>query len=275
MEIVYVPIDDEQLTTEMRDYDVSGYLTSGNILSHIQSSNGEQWISVKIYYDCYGKKIKRIVTIPKKNIVKTGKYISKHFYHRSSNVHATKFFNKNFKNFKNVVKYNDRRFFGSGIYGNTVFEKNSTKIIGKNLYQIQSSHHLDMLTICSINTQKYFNNLLLDIGNNINRKYIINTMNSSINSENIESIYSQWNIFFAVNNEHIEKDKLKEIILNYVLKFKIDTLFDDNNNEPIFYLIVNDIMMYQGYDGIISDVSDILYPCVLFDYSDADKISID
>lgn len=268
MVIVYVPISEDKLTTEMRDYDISGYMTMGKILSSTLSSDGIEWISVEIYYDCYGKNIKRNITLPKDNIVKTGYFISNHFYHRSNLVHATKFFNKN------LTKFNDRKCFGSGIYGNIMFDKNSTKIIGRNLYQIQSSNHLDMLTLCSINTQKFVNGLILTLRDDINKKSINKIMNNPINSEYINNLFAQWYIFFIVNNVNINKTQLEEIIFNYVLKFKTDKLYDDSNNEPIFYLIVNDIIMRQGYDGIVSNLSDVLYPCVLFDYSNADKISV-
>lgn len=244
-----------------------------NGITHIAKLMRVYAMNDTIYYDIIlstdeiGNRISsnNIVTVSSVNVISNRNYVdikNKIMYHfpLSNDITAT--------NFAIVKKVNPlqettRSGFGSGIYGRYIEDEKNIKdfLLNNNdkyhiiecpdAYVLQDREHGDSLTLASLTT----NSFLDDVIHTLNTENTITKQNISLllNTYYFGYILTLWNIFLYRTMDKLTIDDLNTIFTNYLYKYMTDdTLYDSLTNEKIFYLPVNNILKYLGYDGVLA-----------------------
>src|SRR5690606_3892400 len=143
-----------------------------------------------------------------------------------------------------------RNGFGSGIYGRYYDGKidNLGKLITCSYpYYIYEKIHGEVLTIASINTNRYLDKIIASIDNVDN----INKLDNFLTFNNFGHLLTLWKLVFVFSGDDIDYQTLYNIFKNYVNDYIINASIMDSNGKEVNVLPINYIMKHYGYDGII------------------------
>ncbi len=163
----------------------------------------------------------------------------------------------------NQIENTSRSALGSGIFGLYISNPQNIDKYKTNpnqqvftiscpyAYPIQDKEHGDSITIASLQTNRYLDSIIRALKDGDFISYEI--AHKFIKDNREDKLYTLWNIVFYRTNDFISRDKLDEILANYVVKYLTDrSLIDSLNGQPLQELPINDIMLSMGYDGIIA-----------------------
>lgn len=190
------------------------------------------------------------------------------------------------KNTQKPLSSTTRNGLGSGIYG--VYIKNPDdiermksspeqtvyEIECPDAYILQDKEHGDSITVASLHTNRYLEEIIQFARFNLNKSY--EDILQFIRSEPIDHLVTLWNIVFYRTMEHINKNILESILAEYVVKyFTDDSIIDSINGDILQEQPINFIMRELGHDSIIAnDVYNNGWNrgCVNYNYTYADII---
>lgn len=194
------------------------------------------------------------------------------------------------------LELTSRSALGSGIYGRYIMNENSVKsyttnseqavyvIECPNAYPLQDKEHGESLTVASLTTNRYVDQIIQAFrsvinGNNNELMDPVENLNiarSIIKSNESPNLVTLWNFVFYRTQDSIIQEWLEELLAQYVSNyFSTTTLVDSLNGEPLQELPINDIMKGLGYDGIIaSDIHNNRWNrgCVSYNYTSSTMI---
>lgn len=169
----------------------------------------------------------------------------KSFYHYSPDlITATSFISPG-----NSCTETSRSGYGSGVYGiysdnieSANYIKSSNQylytISCDNPYYLQDMEHGCSLTIASMQTNNYIDMILPLI-------FTVDDINSVLSFNDIEYLLILWNTVFYRTSSFITKSDLFNILYTYISN-KL------SSPSSLYHLPINDILLYCGFDGIIS-----------------------
>lgn len=153
---------------------------------------------------------------------------------------------------------------GSGIYGQYLFNEldaalyktDDSQVVYKidvsNPYPIQDKEHSESITIASLNTNRYIDQVIQAA--KPNKEITVDEILDLIQTVDITNILTLWNIVFYRTLDFILKSDLEYILAHYVYGYLNDqTLFDTILDKKIFVQPINDILASLRYNGIIGD----------------------
>lgn len=192
-------------------------------------------------------------------------------------------------NIDKPLESTSRSALGSGIYGIYVKDKETLSsllvepnqslylIPCPNAYPIQDKEHGESLTIASINTNRYLDNIIQSLRENLSLNFETALVRIQINES--PNLLTLWNIVLHRTRDMITQETLNNLFAQYVVDYLEELevensktsmkLIDSINGEVIYELPINYIMKALGYNGIIA--SDIYNNgwnrgCVNYDY---------
>lgn len=202
-----------------------------------------------------------------------------YFYHINPEIEFSECVYKT--NHNEPLNYTTSSGFGSGIHGIYVNDYREIEkyvlsdddiiyqIDCQNPYVVQDYEHGNSLTIASLQTNRYIDNIL-------NYLTSYNEILTYISNFPFDNIVRLWNMtFLRSKSEFIDHQFLKDIFVQYITDyFTPSKLFDSYTKEPLIVQPINYILTALGYDGIIFDhnIGWDKY-CVSFDLQEAHLIT--
>lgn len=220
------------------------------------------------------------------------------FYHFpvTDSIMGTSFVIK--KNITNSLESTSRNGLGSGIYGKYIEDPDTIgdfltdpnqivyEIPCNNPYIIQDKEHGDSITVASLTLNRYLDRIIPAL----RKDYIADNNNYQLSDYDVDFSQAQtlieinkspnlltlWNIVLYQTGDNLTQSELDLILADYVANYLNDnTLVDSINGEPIYFLPINSIMRFLGYDGLLADdVSNNRWDrgCVSFNYTQSNII---
>lgn len=155
----------------------------------------------------------------------------------------------------NTLLESTRSGYGSGIYGKFKLIDDQTEQIFKiecmSPFIIQDKEHGESLTVASLKTNVYLDNIIELSRDNIN------DIDNLVKTNSISNLVLWWNIVFHRVGKLINRDQLEGILIAYIKDFvnKDISLYDSINSSPIIEQPINDIMIELGFDSLLGDDS--------------------
>lgn len=260
--------------------DVDGYVYIASIVREYTIEN-RIWYDLLLQTDSEGRSsIPSPVTVTADAIVSNRSFRDvqpKQFYHFGTLLNsiaieypvvASRFVIKS--KLTSPLESTSRSALGSGIYGRYIANPNNVSayitnpeqtvytIECPNAYPLQDKSHGDSVTVASLTTNRYLDNIIQALRDVISSEEEDNLImaRAIIQSNDSTNLVTLWNIVLYRTQNIITKDWLDELLARYAVKYlTTNSLVDSINGGSIQELPINDIITTLGYDGIIaSDV---------------------
>lgn len=153
---------------------------------------------------------------------------------------------------------------GSGIYGQFIkneaslsrYQASPTQDVYRidvpAAYLLQDREHGDSLTIASLHTNRYLDDLIRILRSE-NRTSMAE-IQASFQPGSLESLLRLWNIVFYRTNQFISMEWFRETLIQYLFQYQNQKELQDTlTGAPIQELPINLILRRLGHDGILGD----------------------